>query len=181
MVKSKKRIVIIGSAGVGKTTLINSLNIVKLKKIPELARIICKDLGYKNIYDIKDQNKFRFLTLKKQIELEEKCKEFISDRSCIDCWVYWMRWSWESAKTNETEKFFAHCFNQAKKYSHIIYIPRIIKSKEDGFRWNDESYQKQVDRLFRSTLLEWDLMKRTFVIDSTNLKERVSRVKEFLT
>ena len=105
--KHPKRIVIIGSAGVGKTMLVESIkNKFKLKLIPEQARIICHEMGYKNIYEIKEPHKFRLLTLKKQIELEERYNQFISDRSTIDCWVHFVRWSWQVQKTFESEKYF---------------------------------------------------------------------------
>ena len=179
--KSPKRIVIIGSASVGKTTLLNAIKAkLNLNVIPELVRVICKKLGYENIYEIKDQNKFRILVLREQIKLEEKYNQFLSDRSTIDCWVHYVRWSWQSQKTFEAEKYFKLAYNQALKYSHIIYIPRIIKPKDDGFRWNDESYQNQIDRLFKGILLEWELMKRVYIIKSGNLKERITEAINYI-
>ena len=179
--KSSKRIVIIGSASVGKTTLLNALKKkIGLKAIPELAREICTKLGYKNIYEIKDQDKFRFLVLKEQIKLEERYKQFLSDRSTIDCWVHWVRWSWGAKKTFESEKYYNLAYNQALKYSHIIYIPRLLKPKEDGFRWNDKDYQNQIDRLFIETLLGWGLIKRTIIIKSNNLNERVKEITKHI-
>lgn len=178
---SPKRIVILGAASTGKTTLLNKIQgLLDIQIIPELARVICKELGYKNIYEIKDQMKFRFLVLKKQIERENKLNNFISDRSTIDCWVHWVRWNYESSKTYESEKYFNLSYMQALKYSHIIYIPRMFKAKDDNFRWNDEDYQNQIDRLFKGILLEWDLMKRTHIIQSKDLRSRVKEVLDFL-
>ena len=180
--KSPKRIVIVGSAGIGKTTLLNKIKkYFNLPIIEEQARVICKKLGYKNIYEIKDPHNFRITTLKEQIKLEEKFKQFLSDRSSIDCWVHLVRWSWQMQKTFESEKYFKLAYEQALKYSHIIYIPRLFKPKEDGFRWNNEDYQNQIDRLFKEILLEWQLMSRTYIIKSSNLKDRIKEVKEYLT
>lgn len=181
MKKNKEtRIAIIGSAGVGKTTLLYELKKkMKLNVIEEQARIVCQKLGYKNIYEIKDPEYFRFLTLKSQIKTEEKCNNFISDRSTIDCWVHWVRWSWGKAKTFETERYFKLAYNQALKYSHIIYIPRLIKPKEDGFRWNNRDYQNQIDRLIKETLLGWQLMTRTYIIKEKNEKLRAKEVLDY--
>lgn len=183
LTKAPKRIVIIGSAGVGKTSLLNEIkSSLHLKTIPEQARIVCKQLGYKNIYEIKDPTLFRLVTLKEQIKLEEKYKQFIADRSTIDCWVHWLRWSYSNAKTFESEKYFNLSRNQALKYSHIIYIPRLFtfKPEDDGFRWNNEEYQNQVDRLFKETLLLWELMGRTCIVKSKKIKDRVKEVKSYL-
>lgn len=175
--KEPQRIVIIGSAGTGKTTLVEKLRKkLKLKFIPEQARIICSNLGYKNIYEIKDCNSFRFKVLKSQIILEEKLNRFISDRSTIDCWAHWIRWSINSAKSEDSEKYFNQAKTQALKYSHIIYIPRTIKPRKDGFRWNNKHYQNQIDRLIRETLLDWELMHKTHIVQSTNINERVKEI-----
>ncbi len=180
--KSPKRLVIVGSAGVGKTSLAESLkDVINLRLIPEQARIICNQDGYKNIYEIKNPNNFRFRVLREQIKREERLNNFISDRSTIDCWVHWIRWSWGISKTYESENYFKLAYKQALKYSHIIYIPRLIKPKEDGFRWNNEDYQNQVDRLLRETLLEWELVSKTLIIRSIILKERINEVKDFLS
>ena len=181
--ESPKRIAIIGSAGVGKTTILEKLkSTLGLAIIPEQARIVCKELGFKNIYKINDPNHFRQLTLNSQIKKEEALKEFISDRSTIDCWVHWVRWSWSNAKTSESEKYYKLAFSQALKYSHIIFIPRTFtfKAKNDGFRWNNEEYQNQIDRLFKEILLEWELMSRTYIVQAKNLNERFKEIKEFL-
>lgn len=175
--KSEKRIVIIGAAGTGKSTLAKALSKrLKLKLIPEQARIICKKLDYNNIYEIKNQKEFRFLVLKEQIKLEEKYNDFISDRSTIDCWVHFIRWNYESAKSYESEKYFNVSYSQALKYTCIIYIPRTIKLKNDGFRWTDNNYQNQLDRLFNDILLEWDLMHRTIILKSLKIKDRINEV-----
>lgn len=179
--KPHKRIVIIGAASTGKTTLAEAISKkLNLKLIQEQARIICKRLGSNNIYEIKDQKQFRFQVLKDQIKLEERLKNFISDRSTIDCWVHWIRWNYETAKTFESEKYYKLAFSQALKYSKIIYVPRIIKPKNDGFRWNDNDYQNQIDRLFKDILFEWNLIQRTYIIQSSKLNERVKEAMNFI-
>jgi len=181
MEKTPKRIVLIGASGVGKTSLLKKFKDgIALQIIDEQARIICKELGFKNIYEIKNPNHFRQLVLKKQIEIEEQLNEFISDRSTIDCWVHWVRWSYESAKTFESEKYYQKAFHQALKYSHIIYIPIMFEITKDDFRWTNNEYQNQIDRLVLNVLKDWGLMKRTYIVESPILNNRAKEVLNYL-
>ncbi len=187
--KNPKRIVIVGASGVGKTSLINELTNKSTNKskfnldlqiIEEQARIICRELGYKSIYEIKEPNKFREQVLRYQIQAEEKLNEFISDRSTIDCWAHWLRWSMQRAMVDQSVNYYNQALNQALKYSHIIYIPKMFKTKKDNFRWANDNYQMQMDRLVKSILTDWGLMKRTYIVESKILKERKKEVLEYL-
>lgn len=174
---SPTRIIITGASGVGKTTLAGSLApLLSLPLIPELARDMCAQMGYQRIGDIPDQEEFKRHVLKAQIDLEEELGNFISDRSTIDCWVLWQRWNLNHAMTYDTEAYYVTARAQAALYSHIIYVPPHFPPAEDGFRWTDLDYQKQIDRLVRMSLFEWDLLDRTLFITGENLNERVAQV-----
>lgn len=183
-----KRVAIIGAACVGKTSLLESI-FKSLEndnsdnayiKIPEIARSLCKEQGYENIYEIKDADQFRIDVLNKQIDTEDESNTFISDRSTIDCWVYYMRWSWNSKKVEATEEYYQKAKSQAQKYDKIIFIPKMFDAIEDDFRWANDVYQMQVERTFKSTLYEWELLDRTYTIKSSNLEERVAEVFQAL-
>jgi hypothetical protein len=51
---------------------------------------------------------------------------------------------------------------------------------EDGFRWTDKDYQKQIDRLVRMTLYEWNLWERTYTVQSNIEHERAREVTQWL-
>lgn len=177
----RKRIIAIGASGVGKTTLVESLTpLLSLSVIPELARALCKNMGYSRIGEIPDQDEFKQRVLDIQITQEEKHDSFISDESTIDCWVLWQRWNICSAMTYTTEAYYAKAKQQANKYTHIIYIPPMFPAVDDGFRWTDSDYQKQVDRLIRMTLYEWDLLDRVYEVKSDTEDKRVKEVKNWI-
>lgn len=179
-----KRVVITGAAGVGKTTLLDSIfkgesplefgfSFENFVKIPEIAQELCKERGYKSIYEIGDHHQFRLDVLDEQIRREEEIiqsgKSFISDRSTIDCWVYFMRWSWNTGTVEEAEEYYQKARSQAEKYDQIIYIPKTRKTPEGGFRWSNDTYQTQVDRLIHSVLFEWDLLDRVQTFSPSSL------------
>lgn len=160
----KSKLAIVGAAGVGKTTLLNELFENPLvnetyTKIPEVVRSVCAERGYESPYDIPEEevHKFREDVLDKQIELENQAESFIVDRSCMDAWLYFMRWSWNSVDVEDSERFFQKAYAQTKKYDALIYLPISFELEDDGFRWNNKTYQRQMDRMFREYVRAWDL------------------------
>ena len=181
-VKRIMRIIVTGASGVGKTTLVEALAPeLKLAIIPELAREICESMGYKQIGEIPDQEAFKKLVLTKQIESEDSLGSFISDRSSLDCWVFWQRWNICSAMTYDTESYYHLARSQSTKYTRIIYIPPMFAPPDDGFRWTDADYQQQIDRLIRMTLYEWQLLDKTYVLQSEGPQERLKEIHNWLS
>lgn len=175
------RIIVTGASGVGKTTLVEMLApLISLPVIPELGRQICAEMGYKTIGEIPDQEKFKQKVLEAQVKAEEEANSFISDRSTIDCWVLWQRWNLSQAMTFDSENYYLTARAQAEKYTHIIYIPPMFPPSEDGFRWTDIDYQRQIDRLVRMTLHEWNLLDRTYTVQSLQNQERLAEVLKWL-
>lgn len=175
------RIILTGASSVGKTTLIEPLaSILNLAVIPELGRTICQAMGYQRIGEIPDQEGFKKAILHKQIEEEERLGNFISDRSTIDCWVLWQRWNICSAMTYETEGFYQLARVQSLKYTKIVYIPPMFAPYDDGFRWTDSDYQKQIDRLIKMTLYEWQLLDKTYEVKADNPHERLDEIQNWL-
>ena len=169
-----KRIIITGASGVGKTTLVEALTpLLSLPQIPELGRELCHQMGYQRIGDIPDQEEFKQKVLAAQIEHEDRQLEFISDRSTIDCWVLWQRWNLCSAMTYDSEAYYQSARSQAQKYTHIIYLKPMFPPVEDGFRWTEPIYQKQIDRLVRMTLFDFELWDRTLTIAEEDAEARL--------
>lgn len=178
---SDKRIIVTGASGVGKTTLVEMLApLLSLSVIPELGRKLCHDLGYQKIGDIPDQEDFKRKVLEAQISAENAAGSFISDRSTVDCWVLWQRWNMCQAMTFDSEAYYDQCRRQAEKYTHIIYVPPMFPPVEDGFRWTELDYQKQIDRLMRMTIFEWQLSHITYVVQSSDNESRLEEIKLWL-
>lgn len=175
------RIILTGASGVGKTTLAELLaEKLGLQIIPELGRQLCQEMGYQRIGEIPDQEGFKKQVLEKQIEAEEKAGSFISDRSTIDCWVLWQRWNICSAMSYDTESYYDLARKQSEQYTRIIYIPPMFPAIDDGFRWTDADYQKQIDRLVRMTLFEWNLWEKTYTVTSAIPQSRLEELLSIL-
>ncbi len=175
------RIALTGASGVGKSSLASALaNELKLDLIPELGRQICEVRGFKQIGDIPDQEAFKKDVLAAQIAREEELGAFVADRGVIDCWVLWQRWNLCTAMTYDSEEYYMSARTQAQKYSHVIYIPPLFTPKEDGFRWTEPDYVKQIDRFIRLTLYDWGLLDRTLTVGSPDFDARLHEVTGWL-
>jgi len=176
-----RRIILTGASGVGKTTLAEPLSKqLGLPVIPELGRDICRQLGYERIGDIPNQEAFKNSVLDAQIQTEDKLGNFISDRSTIDCWVLWQRWNICQAMSYDTETYYNKTRKQSEKYTHIIFVPPMFPPEEDGFRWTDADYQKQIDRITRMTLYEWQLLDKTYFVTGKSVDNRLQEITDWL-
>jgi AAA domain len=156
--------------------------LLNLPVIPELGRKLCQDMGYERIGSIPQgqQENFKQLVLEAQITREKELGSFISDRSTIDCWVLWQRWNICTAMTYDSEAYYDKARTQSKVYSHVIYIPPMFAPAEDGFRWTDLDYQKEIDRLVRMTLYEWELLPKTLMVKSRTHEDRIGETMSWL-
>ena len=139
-----------------------------------------EEAGYKTFGEVPEQEKFKFAVLERQVEEEEASGNFIADRSTFDYWVLWQRWNLCSAMTYDSEKFYELALDQSKQYTAVIYIPPLIDSVDDGVRWVEPDYRKQVDRLIRMTLYDWNLLERTYTVQSSMLETRIEEVTAWL-
>lgn len=176
-----KKITITGSSGVGKTTLSKKLaQEFGLPHIEETARVLCAEMGFARIGDIPEQEQFKRDVLAKQIQIESRHENFVADRSALDCWILWQRWNICTAMTYDTEAVYARVAAHASTYTHVIYIPPLFVPEDDGFRWIEPNYIKQIDRITRMTLYDLNLWNRTLTITQNTLGERISEVRNWL-
>ncbi len=185
MVGSKSRIAIVGAAGVGKTTLLNGLfdgSVSSYVKIDEVVRTLAAERGYNSPYDIPETevHQFRRQVLDRQIVLENQAEKFIIDRSTLDAWVYFMRWSWNSVTVEFSEEFYQAAYKQALNYDLLVYIPIMFPVEDDGFRWSNAVYQTQIDRLLKSVINEWGLAGKVYEIESGTVLDRLNEFKQQL-
>ncbi|MBI4596280.1 MAG: ATP-binding protein [Candidatus Tectomicrobia bacterium] len=178
-----ERIAIIGAQGTGKTTLAKAVSEeLSLPLICEGAREISELLQIKSPDQVHLQLAM-FLQqaiLIRQIILERCIGNFISDRSTVDCFVYWQRLVGSNIEPDITRLYERAAKEHAQGYQLLVFCPIEFPLTDDSFRYTNEQFQGEIDCLLRTTIQNWKLENRTlFVTGSPDM--RLKQVKSRLS
>jgi len=136
------RIVLSGSHAVGKTSLLNLLDIPGHKKIPEMPRQVIYE-WQQLPHEMTPERFLEFqLELSKRQAVAERGGNFVADRGLYDFMAYVRDLSDENIvqETNE------HILQLIDGYDYIFYIPIEFQLAIDDVRKNSAEYQKEIDR-----------------------------------
>jgi nicotinamide riboside kinase len=173
------RIALIGSHGVGKTTLARPLaKVLGLPYIEEQARIAIKTLRVKDLDEFR-KNKDMFSTfqhdiIRRQINAEARYQAtgFVSDRSTCDNLCYYLLNTLDSKEIVEHYKLLA-LNHYITGYDLVIYIPIVFNLVDDGIRNKDEHYRYEVDKLIRKYMC---LNDNLYELKALTVEERIIEV-----
>jgi len=144
----KLKVGIVGSHGVGKSTLAAELS--KLTNTPLIIEIARN-------HNVNTKDRREYFHIQKNILNDQLAAEwahestgYISDRTTIDNLAYF------KAGAKYTPDEYSDYEQKAKfyrfEYSHIFYLPIEFGLEDDGFRFVDVDYQKQIDVILMDIL-----------------------------
>lgn len=132
------KIAISGSHWVGKTTLLENLELENHTKITEIARDLIDILGNPKNMEPIDKSNFQHNVFMQQLLQEKKAVDFISDRSVYDIIAY-SEWLY-------CYDFLEKMVNLKKRYDAVFYIPIEFYLENDWVRFEWKEFQKEIDK-----------------------------------
>ena len=146
------RVAIIGSHGVGKTTLLGLLaaELPEIPALPETAREVIADFGLPP-QDMDDAGRDRFQReiLRRQIARESAPGNFVTDRCVLDTLAYALGTPGYGELYGAAVRYLA-----SRTYTHVLLVPKRFAPEPDGVRMVDEGFQEEVERRLRALLAE---------------------------
>ena len=188
-----RKIVLIGTHGVGKTTLLNDFHAAhpEIRVKNELIREIAREdptIKVNEDGDIRSQSIF-FDAYMKEMMSEE---EFVIDRGALDVVTYTGKVCERVGEFEEYERQMKELVDLHEKYNDqitYVYIPPVINLVGDEVRSDNAKYQKEIDDFLMNTIAMTNLelysrcakFTNTYVLPATDRKERVEQLYEVVT
>jgi hypothetical protein len=178
------KVYFVGSHSTGKTTCARYVSEKHgLPMITEVARMILseKELHLDSLRtDLKVVDDYQMQIFKRQIEEEQKYKDFVSDRS-FDCLAYAAQHSRVLPAALKSEELVSYLENLRHRDSFIFFVrPSKATLKADGVResltWDGVV---AIDAKIKFMLEMWEL--RYFQISMDNMQERARLVDSVLS
>lgn len=141
------RIVVSGSAGTGKTTLVNRIaEAASLSVIPDFADSVLRESGYKSFKNVENPEVMRQIRLEalyRKVDAESKVKDFVSDKSVVDYFAYWLNVAMHEASQEQNGIFLEKTSTHAKKTYDLVIIPPFgrFNIEDNQIRTTNPHYQ----------------------------------------
>lgn len=171
-----QKIVIIGSHGVGKTTLIQRLKVIYPNHnfIDEVARDLQLKIG-KSTRDMNDEekSKFQLQAMQIQIDQEKQFDNYISDH----CAISYLPYSADLPIYGQLKKMIRDNYLSNLKQLKIIYIPIEFGLENDGLRFTNDEYQQYIDETLIDLIHKYNLKYTTI---KGTVEERLEQIKQII-
>lgn len=176
MAKQKKRIILTGAQGTGKTTLMNALAKDGTRTISHIRKYAAQqDIDITSASEL-GQKEF-FKSLKK--ELSSK-KSYISDRGLTCVAAYTFEKALDniiSKKTADKQYMDIIKFHSENPDILLVYVPIEFEIEDDGTRSVDAAFQQKIDFLIKNIL---DTTQVKYITVTGSVEERKAQIEAAL-
>lgn len=177
MAKQKKRIILTGAQGVGKTTLMNALATDGTKTL-SIAREQAIEAGWSSVTgSSQDYQKTLFKVLHKALSSK---KNYISDRglTCVAAYTFLGALAGEITRTVADKQYGKlQKFHAENPDALLVYVPIEFPIEEDGVRDANPENQERMDFLIKNLL---DTSGVKYITVTGTVDERVKQIEDAL-
>ena len=177
MAKQKKRIILTGAQGTGKTTLMNALATDGTKTL-SIAREHAIEAGWSpETGSSEEYQKKLFSALHKAVSSK---KNYISDRglTCVAAYTFDGALSGSIKESVANSQYMKlHKFHSENPDVLVVYLPIEFPLEEDGIRDVDEANQRKMDFLIKNLL---DTIGIKYITVTGTVEERVKQIEAAL-
>lgn len=169
-----KNIILVGSHGTGKTTLLKAYKEKYGMSIRDgVSRPVHKCSKLLNLTPWEEQKIINELTLF-YWNYNKDIPDLGMTRSPLDCIVYSEVFGFEDLRDEVVEEFGKLDLNDVI----FIYIPIMFKLEDDGVRFMDEKLQKDIDNSMKYYLDKLNI--KYYTIKSNDINERVEELRNII-
>jgi AAA domain-containing protein len=181
------RFALTGTSSVGKTSLAHALmadprfSALVEVLIPEGARFLLTQLGYKNIdsMNVERRRDFQRRLFEWQRSQESTTRSYLADRSFVDTAAVWVERDTHDASLLLQQELPSRCRLLARRYDLLIHLPYgRIPFEPDDLRLSEPDLHMRIATRIERYLSEWNLP--TITPQATLLEDRVLEVCEAL-
>ncbi|MBP5458833.1 MAG: AAA family ATPase [Clostridia bacterium] len=159
------RIGLLGCAGLGKGTVARIVSRklkIGLVESKDITRPVLDRLGYRHsdkcfVERLLARRDHEFEILYSRLQAEEEIKDFVADRTALECFVY-AHLRIDTYSEDEFRLLEECCLENVRKYDRLYYIPFSHGWQErNGVRTINREFQWMVDALVRAVVEKWGL------------------------
>lgn len=176
MAKQKKRIILTGAQGTGKTTLMNALTTDGTRAISHIRKHAAEtNIDISSVSE-KGQKEF-FKSLKK--ELSSK-RNYVSDRglTCVAAYTYSKALYGEISKKIADKQYLDIIkFHTENPDILLVYVPIEFELEDDGTRSTDPAFQAKIDFLIKNLLTTTGIK---YITVTGSVEERLAQIEAAL-
>lgn len=175
------KVAITGTYSSGKTTLAHACELdtgIPFVRGDTIRQIVQKNFPNKRYEDLTKEEFWLLekLGLEARIVAEEEKNEFIADGCTINSVAYAITECGEEVRTKpEFNEFERTAMSNARKYTHLIYLPPEIPFDNDGLRPRSEEFRQEINQGIVKLLQDFP-----FFTVTGSVERRVEQVREIL-
>lgn len=175
---SSLRIALCGPSGTGKSTLAKHISeefgipfiTTSTKELWEKHRIYChSDIIKRTVNEPQWGYEFQVECLQLRLEKVREYPEFVTDRSPLDNWVYFLLQCSPFLLEAQCDNYLSLCQEAMRSLTGLIYLPYTtnVQLENDGKRINNGHYQKLTGYVFDNARRSFHMHSADILMDVT--------------